>query len=185
MRLIAVRFRLGAGAIVTAALLMAGAAGAGPAGAATQNVHINCAESSLCPEVGNYAEVFGANTTWDMTSPPRCSIRTSRVRQPHALQVHPAEDPSQSTPTHQVLQLPVGRGDLVRHGPVRHPVLSRAGPELPAGQRPEHRRSGRLPQPSGHRVHRASVLSAGMGPVAGVRRRVGAARATRPSGAPR
>ncbi len=61
MRLIAVRFRLGAGAIVTAALLMAGAAGAGPAGAATQNVHINCAESSLCPEVGNYAEVFGPN----------------------------------------------------------------------------------------------------------------------------
>ena len=40
---------------------MAGAAGAGSAGAATQNVHINCAESSLCAEVANYAEVFGAN----------------------------------------------------------------------------------------------------------------------------
>ena len=40
---------------------MAGAVGAGSAGAATQHMHINCAESSLCAEVANYAEVFGPN----------------------------------------------------------------------------------------------------------------------------
>jgi len=44
-----------------AALLIAGAVGAGSASAATQHVHIDCSESSLCAEVANYADVFGAN----------------------------------------------------------------------------------------------------------------------------
>jgi hypothetical protein len=61
VRLSAVRFRVGVGAIVTAALLIVGAAGAGSAGAAPQHMHIDCAESSLCAEVANYAEVFGSN----------------------------------------------------------------------------------------------------------------------------
>jgi hypothetical protein len=60
MLLVAVRFRVGLGALVAAALAVAGAVWAGPATAAT-NVHIDCAESSLCAEVANYADVFGAN----------------------------------------------------------------------------------------------------------------------------
>ena len=60
MKLVALRVRVGVGVIATVALLIAGAVGAGTA-AATTNVHINCAESSLCAEVANYADVFGAN----------------------------------------------------------------------------------------------------------------------------
>ncbi len=59
--LVAVRFRLGVGALVAAALAIAGGVGAGPATAAATNVHIDCSESSLCAEVANYADVFGAN----------------------------------------------------------------------------------------------------------------------------
>src|SRR6201993_1254253 len=59
--LVAVRFRVGLGALVAAALAIAGAAWAGPATAATTNAHIDCSESSLCAEVANYADVFGAN----------------------------------------------------------------------------------------------------------------------------
>jgi hypothetical protein len=61
VKIVAVRFRVGVGGLVAATLVIAGALGAGPAGAATQHVHIDCAESSLCAEVANYAEVFGAN----------------------------------------------------------------------------------------------------------------------------
>jgi hypothetical protein len=60
VKLVAVRFRFGVGVLVAAALAIAGAVGAAPAGAAA-NVHMNCAESSLCAEVANYPELFGAN----------------------------------------------------------------------------------------------------------------------------
>jgi hypothetical protein len=60
VKLVAVRLRVGIGALVAAALAIAGAVWAGAATAAG-NVHIDCAESSLCTEVGNYADVFGAN----------------------------------------------------------------------------------------------------------------------------
>jgi hypothetical protein len=43
------------------ATIIAGAVGAGPAGAAARHANINCAESGMCAEVANYAEVFGAN----------------------------------------------------------------------------------------------------------------------------
>ncbi len=56
---VAVRFRVGLVALVAAALAIAGAVWARPAAAA--NVHIDCSESSLCAEVANYADVFGAN----------------------------------------------------------------------------------------------------------------------------
>jgi hypothetical protein len=61
VKLVAFRCRIGLGMLVTASLVIAGAAGAGPASAAAQHVHINCAESSLCAEVADYANVFGAN----------------------------------------------------------------------------------------------------------------------------
>jgi len=57
---VAVRFCVGLVALVAAALAIAGAVWAGPATAAG-NVHIDCSESSLCAEVANYADVFGAN----------------------------------------------------------------------------------------------------------------------------
>lgn len=61
MKLVALRIRVGIGAIVTAALIVAGAAGAAPAGAAAQHMSISCAESAVCAEVADYADVFGAN----------------------------------------------------------------------------------------------------------------------------
>ncbi|MBV9002591.1 MAG: hypothetical protein JO304_26285 [Solirubrobacterales bacterium] len=61
MKLVALRFRFGAGALAAAAVVIAGAVSAGSASAASPNVHINCAESSLCAEVADYASVFGAN----------------------------------------------------------------------------------------------------------------------------
>ena len=61
MKLVARRFRFGVGALAAVALVIAGAVGAGSASAAAQHMNINCAESSLCAEVANYADLFGAN----------------------------------------------------------------------------------------------------------------------------
>jgi hypothetical protein len=52
---------VGVGAIVTTALLAAGAVEAGSASAAAQHISISCAESAVCAEVADYANVFGAN----------------------------------------------------------------------------------------------------------------------------
>jgi hypothetical protein len=59
MKLVALRFRAGAGALAAAAVV-AGSVGAGSAGAAAQHMNISCTESSLCAEVANYADVFGS-----------------------------------------------------------------------------------------------------------------------------
>ena len=61
MRLVGVRSRISVAALVTIALLVAGAVGAGSASATGQHMHINCAESGVCAEVADYADVFGAN----------------------------------------------------------------------------------------------------------------------------
>lgn len=61
MKLIAARSRVCLGGLVATALVMAGAVGAASASAASQHMNINCAESSLCAEVANYPDVFGAN----------------------------------------------------------------------------------------------------------------------------
>jgi hypothetical protein len=62
VKLVAVRFRAGIGALITVvALAIAGAVGAGSASADSPHASISCAESALCAEVANYAEAFGAN----------------------------------------------------------------------------------------------------------------------------
>jgi hypothetical protein len=61
MQFVATRLRGGAGALIVAAVVIAGWLAASPAGAAVQHVHINCAESSLCAEVADYANAFGAD----------------------------------------------------------------------------------------------------------------------------
>jgi hypothetical protein len=61
MKLVTVRLRTGAGVLALVVMIITGAVGAGSASAAAQHMNINCAESSLCAEVANYAEVFGAN----------------------------------------------------------------------------------------------------------------------------
>jgi hypothetical protein len=53
--------RLTSVVLFAAGSLIGGLAAAGPANAADQHMNINCAESSLCAEVANYADVFGAN----------------------------------------------------------------------------------------------------------------------------
>jgi hypothetical protein len=61
VKLVALRVRVGVGVIATVALLTAGAVGAGSASAAAQHLNISCAESAVCAEVADYADVFGAN----------------------------------------------------------------------------------------------------------------------------
>jgi hypothetical protein len=61
MKLVASRLRVSLSALSVSVLVVAGCVWATPAGAAAQHVHINCAESSLCAEVADYASAFGAN----------------------------------------------------------------------------------------------------------------------------
>jgi hypothetical protein len=59
MKLVAVKLWAGVGALVAAAVIVVGLIEADAAGAAAQHLNINCAESALCTEVGNSADVFG------------------------------------------------------------------------------------------------------------------------------
>jgi hypothetical protein len=61
VKLVAFRFRVGVGVLASAALVIAGAVGAGSANGAAQHMAIKCSESAVCAEVADYAEVFGAN----------------------------------------------------------------------------------------------------------------------------
>jgi hypothetical protein len=59
MKLVAVKLWAGVRALVAAAVIVVGLIEADAAGAAAQHLNINCAESALCTEVGNSADVFG------------------------------------------------------------------------------------------------------------------------------
>ena len=136
--------------VMTAALggLMAVAlplTGSSPVSAAASSRHasINCAKgATVCTEVSDSEQAFGEGVYVGHDEPSTLFYSGApgsgnQMR----YQLTLPKDPSTSNPTArwEVIQLRAASGLLVRYGDVRHAVLSRAGVDVQAGQRFEHR----------------------------------------------